>query len=336
MLRSAGFDFLRLTVNPVIFADSSGANHAQLVSLLTHCIQRSLAAGLNLVLDIHTVAQDRFFERDFLLQPVESDGMRDVIGVQVSLARILDRFPSNRVALELWNEPNVSAARAKEWPAAQLSSYKAVRAAAPQLTLVLTGVGGGRDALMQLTTDQLPDANLYYSFHYYDPMPFTHQGIVTAGNTTNTEQFFHNVPFPLTTQQVQQSINDAVGRAKRFAPANQELTNRLVTETSQYVRYLRGALDKTGIGKAFNEVVHWARTNLIAPEQILLGEFGVMRPHVDTLARLRWIAAVRREAERCGFAWCRWSFDNPQSMGMTVDAKSKQFAPGELAALGLR
>lgn len=331
VLRRAGFDFLRLTLNPAIFAEVTGQRYDELVNLLKNCISHVLNSGLNLVLDIHTVAEDRFSAVDFLLKP---EGQAAISAVQVQLARILTRFPAHRVVLELWNEPSISPARRSEWPVVQTQLHQAVRAAAPQLTLVLTGVDGSRPDMLRMNVTDIVDSNVYYTFHYYEPAPFTHQGIIKAINTQDVEQFFRNVPFPLTLAQADQAIADAIGRAKTYAPANAALTNSLVKELTDYRRYLGYTLDETAIASQFDRVMSWALTNRVAPQQVLLGEFGVMRPNVDPEARLRWISIVRREADRCGFSWCRWSFDNPASMGMTESANSSRFAPGELAALG--
>ncbi len=333
ILRAAGFDFLRLTFNPAILAECVGVNCTQIISLLKTCIRKVLTSGLNLVLDIHPVAQDRFFATDLLLEPLSSKIRRDVTNVQVILARILAEFPPERVALELWNEPAISPARRAEWPSAQAMSYRAVRASAPELTLILSGIGGGRDDLIRLHIDD-DDLNSYYTFHYYDPMPFTHQGLVNSANKQNPEQFFSSVPFPLTSADVDKAISDAIQRAVAFTHGDPAMTNNLVAELRRYERYLRRTLDGTAVARQFDLVVDWALANKIAPERILLGEFGVGRSHVDPVARLQWIAIVRQQAERCGFPWCRWSYDNPRSMGMKK-INDPGFSDGELAALGL-
>ncbi|OYW84234.1 MAG: hypothetical protein B7Z22_11035 [Hyphomonas sp. 32-62-5] len=251
------------------------------------------------------------------------------------MARILSRYSSDRVALELWNEPAISQARRAEWETAQTRMYLAVRAAAPSLTLVLTGIGGSLHSLLSIDASVLRDSNIYYTFHYYEPAPFTHQGLVSAQDNQNVEQFFHDVPFPLTADQAEVAIIGAIGRAHVRAHDNAALRARLVDKVNDYRRYLPLTLNEAAIAQQFDKVVVWTHANGITRSQILLGEFGVMRPHVDPDARLRWIDIVRRQAERCGFGWCRWSFDNPASMGMTKNPDLVHFSPGELTALGL-
>lgn len=332
MLSRAGFDFIRLTVNPAIFSSTSGACLREIEQVVSACLERILANGLNVLVDIHPVAQDREFAPDYLLDPVRGKSVKDPVAVQIEIARILLKYPMDRVGLELWNEPNVSPARRDDWPAAQEISYASVRAQAPNLTLVLTGVSGTSEGLIRIN----PDNNAYYTFHFYNPMPFTHQGIVTPADRANPEQFFRDVGFPLNESEVEPIITSAISRCKMLFVHDQDKAIRLTRQLHDYARYLRRTLNTAAIATQFDQVAAWAASARINPGQILLGEFGVMRPRVDTNSRLYWLTTVRQQAERCGFGWCRWSYDNPQSMGMTVNAQSWQVSPGELKSLGMR
>ena len=334
-IRAAGFDFLRLTVNPAIFGESHGIEFEQLTAVLDTCINHILKHGLNLVLDIHSVAQDRLFGPDQVLTAQSGSGGLSLVEIQVALAKVLKKYPQNRVALELWNEPNISPDRREDWQDLQQISHRRVRATAAELTLILTGVGGGLEDLTRLDPRRVADENTYYTFHYYNPMPFTHQGIVAAAKHANPEQFFSNVPFPMTKLQADQAIADAITKSGKLERSNSALAEKVASELRQYATYLHRTLDSASIAVQFEKVREWARAGGLETERILLGEFGVMRPHVDHASRLRWLAAVRTQAEHMGFPWCRWSFDNPISMGMTSRPNSTEIAPGELIALGL-
>ncbi len=59
----------------------------------------------------------------------------------------------------------------------QVELLRTARAAAPQLTLVASGACGSMIAgLEALDPARLGDANLIYTFHFYEPYVFSHQG----------------------------------------------------------------------------------------------------------------------------------------------------------------
>lgn len=83
-------------------------------------------------------------------------------------------------AYDLANEPvegKVSAGLLN-WQQLAVVTSRAIRALDPKHTIVLEGTpGGGRLSLLRFQPlTALP--NLVYSFHFYDPVTFTHQGII--------------------------------------------------------------------------------------------------------------------------------------------------------------
>jgi endoglucanase len=63
--------------------------------------------------------------------------------------------------------------------------------------------------------------------------------------------------------------------------------------------------ERDAVSRAFDRVAAWSRAH---GRPILLGEFGAYDAG-DMASRVAWTAAVARDAEAHGFAWCYWQFD---------------------------
>ena len=61
-----------------------------------------------------------------------------------------------------------------------------------------------------------------------------------------------------------------------------------------------------------------------------------MRPTAGPLSRLHWLRDVRQAAERHGFPWCLWSYDNAKFMSLVTDDYTRALDAPMLDALGLK
>ncbi len=134
------------------------------------------------MVDIHN--EDRAAE----LNPAWQDAFVKFWG---ALAGRLAKFDPDLTMLEIINEP-VFDKREEEWNTLNARLAAAIRENAPQHTIVSTGPNwGGIDGLKKLKL--LPDRNVVYSFHCYDPFPFTHQGATWARRRREAAA---RVPYP--------------------------------------------------------------------------------------------------------------------------------------------
>jgi endoglucanase len=108
-------------------------------------------------------------------------------------SRIADRYKDtnpDRVLFEIRNEPHDITAEA--WRKEATEIIRVVRRIAPKHTLV---VGfhdwNGRTAMIE--SEPFEDENIIYTFHYYDPFIFTHQGATWAGDGLPE---LSGIPFP--------------------------------------------------------------------------------------------------------------------------------------------
>ncbi len=136
------------------------------------------------------------------------------------------------------------------------------------------------------------DANVVYAVHFYDPMVFTHQGLDWSAD--DPLRFLQGVPFPA------QLTDPAVGR----------LLQRLAMEgraaaAAQLMVQLRRPWTDERIDAEFARAQAWAAGQRTA---VIVNEFGVLSWKAAPAARVRWLAAVRRAAERHCIGWAHWDY----------------------------
>jgi hypothetical protein len=294
MIASAGFGFVRLVATPAPLMADDAADRARARQWLLDKVDGYRAGGLGVIVDLHFWPTDAPLHQDTVVPDPRLRAA--LIRGQAELARAIgDRAG---VALELVNEPPCSAgSKPVDWPRIQREMVARVRAAAPNLPLVLTACRGKLDRLLQVdATPYRGDANILWTVHYYDPPAF----IAQEGDG------LHSVPFPpapRTSEAARAAMLPAAG-----APRRSFLTYQL----DQYLKNHRG---QATIGAEMAKVTAWARRYGIRPNHIFVGEFGSawsakFAPDLRD-DELRWLSAVRTEAERQGFAWAIWGLPGP-------------------------
>jgi len=124
-----------------------------------------LANKLTVIIDLHHVEFDGSIPG--------ADSTDRVVWLWQQLAERYKHTDPDRVLFELRNEPHDMTADAWRMQANRL--IETVRGIAPNHTLI---VGfhdwNGRDAMLR--SEPFADPNIIYTFHFYDPFIFTHQG----------------------------------------------------------------------------------------------------------------------------------------------------------------
>ncbi len=159
---------LRLCIDPVQLTTGGYDSPASMAALarLDHSIDDILAANLNVLITIFP----RSDYKQALLTPAGADAYLTLW--KFLAAHYAPRDPE-RVFYDLMNEPEIN--DATRWNAIQASAVDAIRTVDKQHTLIATGNKyAGIDELLLVTP--LHDANVIYTFHFYEPFPFTHQG----------------------------------------------------------------------------------------------------------------------------------------------------------------
>jgi len=334
-LRRAGFDFIRLTVNPHIFIAAFGSSQYETAeAILAQHISAIHRSGLGVILDLHSISRDPEFAPDAVLDPGKPYGAN--VGQLVErMATLLARMPSNKVVLELWNEPNISAGREAAWDDVQYAWRQLARRAAPKLTLVIAGAHTTYDSIQKLAARRYNDGNTYFSFHFYDPVPFTHQGTVNPADPNDAPQYFSHVPYPANLDQSHAAVQAALGRLQARSGVSDADRAKLAAYLESRERYLNLRDNRDWIEAKFEEVEHWRVNNGIDSSMVMLGEFGTMKAGVDVKARIGWLNDVRQAAEKRSYCWAHWCFEGPNAFGLSTNTTDYALDQAMLQALGL-
>ena len=163
-----------------------------------------MAAGLDVLVDLHFPSDTA---KTLVLSDPASFAAYKTFAASMA-AHLAATRPLNRVALELFNEPYAPAsgiyAGNTTWPALQAKLYAAVRAAAPTLLLVLTGDDFSSASALSVLKPVDDGTPVAYTFHFYDPTPFTEQGatwawyLLPVGNPSHPFKFLVLIDGPLT------------------------------------------------------------------------------------------------------------------------------------------
>jgi endoglucanase len=238
-------------------------------------IKSALAANMNVIIDLH--------HSEFDGSMPEAANPERIVNIWLSIAERYKGTDPERVFFELRNEPHDMAAEGWRWQAAQI--IKVVREIAPKHTLI---VGfhdwNGRQAL--LDSKPFDDQNVIYTFHYYDPFLFTHQGATWAGVGGIEEMKF--VPFPGSKDQKIKTPDKARG---------------------QWAEKLIGTYaDDSKVDKMFKDLSaarDWSIRNKVP---IFLGEFGSYSKFATPEDRCRYAEVIYTALGKLQIpnAWWEW------------------------------
>jgi len=339
-LKDVGFDFVRLTVDPGPFLQFNGSDRDNLDAILLRNVRRFLKFGLKVIVDFHPGIQHEDYVPDKLVRGLDDPLFLRYVEMVRHTAKLLAREEFiNAVALELMNEPSlgIDVRSARLWERLQRTLYRAARDESHDLTLIVTGGQfGNYTGLVRLNPAGLKDDNTLFTFHYYLPTVFTHQGV---SNDLSCICFFR-VPYPPERDQFDRlwpAIEDRIGK---LTSSGASASLPVPAARKLLTKYLQRSFDERNIGQNFDEVLSWANANSIDPTKILLGEFGVSRSYDENLGARdedvwRWLNDIRRAAETRKFSWAVWEYKGHGGMSIMTDDHSSEVYPVIVDALGL-
>lgn len=286
-IKSLGADVIRLPIN--LHAMTDGAPDYTLdplfLGFLDQAVDWAEELGLYIILDNHTFDPAR---------PTDANIDRALLKVWPQMARHF-QGRSDRVLYEVLNEPHgIDLGR---WAKIQGKVIDAIRAVDARHTIVV----GTADFNNYRDLEKLPkyaDKNLIYTFHFYDPFLFTHQG---AEWTTPSLVDLSGVPYP---------------PADRPIPPTPESLMGTWAEDALRIYRVDGSLDRV------KELIDIA-ANFSAKRgvPVFCGEFGVYITQAKNDDRAAWYRDVRTYLEEKGIPWTSWDYMGGFGLFTTVNGR---------------
>jgi endoglucanase len=283
MLRSLGFETIRLPIDPEFILNTDAAQ-------LRDVLQTTTDHGFNAIVDMHP-SGSLDFEGDFDNAATRlDDAWRSLAAV------IADTSPA-AVFPELLNEPAMDP---EAFHPLRDRLAETVRRVCPDHTLVW---GPARyQGIWELEgSKSLADDNAIVAVHYYTPMGFTHQCLNWDDSSPLAK--VKNLPFPAT-----RKSPEVQALAAEFKAAGDEAMLDYLDGEFQ------GAWSVEQIDEDFTTLARWSKAH---KTPVMLNEFGVLNFCVDPRSRTYWVRAVREAAERNSVGWTYWEAD--QGFGFISD-----------------
>lgn len=338
-IRSLGFDFIRLTVDPGPLLATEGAKRQEALDVLAADVNLVTASGLKVVFNLHIVPQVPAYGGEAMIeQPADSEAVARYVAMTADVARMLAPLGTDKVVFEPFNEPQHYPCEGRgdgQWQKIMAQAMAAIRAVTSELTIIATGACGGDVTGLVDLDPSFDDPNLYYSFHMYEPHLFTHQRPENEGG------FASGLPWPASSGSPGTVLE--MLRAHMMAAGVSEAEQQgTVLKLGQVIsEYFIEGWGESQLKARFGEALDWAKKHDIPVSRLFMGEFGVIEMSADgrigafSSDRLRYLGAVRSEAEKHGIPWSVWEYANP--WGMSVILPTGPAVPDQamLEALGL-
>jgi len=280
LIAALGFDHVRINLDPprMLNIDRPGVLNDAYLAGLDHCLDLLQAQGLAAVVDMHGLPE---YDRRVLGDDRELEALA---ASWRTLAHHLSSRRPGGLFLEVLNEP-VSADKYR-WAGVQSKLLAAMRAGAPQLTLIATGFQWSslKDLLF---LEPVGDPNVIYNFHFYEPLVFTHQGATWSSDFL---PLLHGVPYPLTPETAA-----PLAATLDAGPSRRAL-----------LRYAADGWDAAHIAAVLAPVAAWATAHHVL---VTCNEFGAFATFAPPTARALWLHDVRTALENDGFGWTMWDYD---------------------------
>ena len=293
LIKSAGFDHVRLSVNPQPFMDAARHREgsADYFSLLDAAVKMILDAGLAVEIDMHP-------DSDFKARLAKEDEFVERFADFWSMvAKRYAPLDPDRVFFEILNEPEMR--DAYRWYGVEAKLAAAIRRAAPANTIIAAGARWDDDDDL-VFLEPLPDTNVIYVFHFYEPHIFTHQGATWGAYYWHWLKGLHYPSLPENAAQVATLLPEARDRM-------------------QVIRYGQDHWDASRIEAEINQAADWAKQRGVP---LVCNEFGVFRDFSEPQDRSAWIKDVRTSLERHNIGWAMWDYSGNFGVVTQKDGKA--------------
>jgi hypothetical protein len=181
------------------------------------------------------------------------------------------------------------------------------------------------------------DHNTVFTFHFYEPLVFTHQG---AWFSSLYVRYLSRLPYPPSVDRTDEFSAMVRARATADSTLSPAARAQIFSEAQKYIKlYFNEPQNRDFIRRRAMIAAKWAKRNLVSPQRIWVGEFGALgdvygREAAAPEDRRRWLSDARSVFEEFGFGWAVWNYCC--AMGITKGENNKLLDQDIIRALGLK
>jgi len=304
LIEHMGFDHCRLSIDagPLVAWEQAGTE-TPFMAQLDRVVKLMLDDHLSVVLDVHP-------GDDFKAQLLQGeDGVNRFAALWRALAAHFATTDPEHVFFEILNEPEQS--DPYRWQGIEATVIDAIRQVDTQHTIIATGAHwSGVQDLLQL--EPLADKNIIYTFHDYEPFPFTHQGATWTMPEVRPERA---IPYPSSPENIAPKLAEEPTLSGQF----------FLDEYGE---------DRWDAARVANLIGFAAKWGSLHHVPVYCGEFGVLKDYAPPAMRAQWLHDMRVALESDHIGWAMWDYQ--ASFGVVSKANGKTTPNLEvLEALGL-
>ncbi|MFD0751681.1 glycoside hydrolase family 5 protein [Mucilaginibacter calamicampi] len=277
LLKSLGFKSVRIPI-AFNFIEQQKIPLNNVLAQIDRVLDLCNKYGFKLVLDYH---YGDLNDNNFLTETPK------IINLWLILTKRYKSVSADNLFFEIYNEPPPM--NPQTWKDAAYNITTAIRKIDKKRTLI---VGASNyNSIYELSRFvRLADENVIYTFHFYEPFFFTHQGAEWVGDQMATT----GVPFPY--------------NAEKFPALNAKAKN--TWGETNYYKYKPEGTEQALFDK-LTLVKKWGDKYKVP---ILCGEYGVYNKYADLDSRCRYIKAMRSTLKTLNIPGMLWDYNGTFSI----------------------
>ena len=278
LIAKMGFDHIRLSIDagPLVAWFQAG-HETPFMTELDRVVKTTLDNHLSIIIDLHPTSE----YKAELFQG--SGGVGSFVALWRALAAHFAPVDPDHVFFEIMNEPEQS--DPDRWLGIEAQVVDAIRQAAPHNTIIATGAHWSSLPDL-LVLEPLADPNIIYTFHDYEPFPFTHQGATWANPEVRPER---GIPYPSSPENIAPKLDEEPSLAGQF----------FLNEYGE---------DRWDAARIENTIEFAAKWSALHHVPVYCGEFGVYRNYAPPPARAQWIHDMRVALKKNHIGWAMWDY----------------------------
>jgi endoglucanase len=272
LFKKLGFKSLRLPVAFEYFNDT-GIPPEKVFAQIDEVLKQCKLYGIKLIIDYH---YGKLNDSNYLTETQKA------IALWLNLTKRYIKESPDNLFFELYNEPPHM--NPKVWKDAAYNIVTAIRGVDKKRTLIV-GASNFNSIYELSRMERLADENIIYTFHFYEPFFFTHQGADWVGDQVATT----GVPFPY--------------NAKTYPPINPKVIG--TWGENNYYQYKNDGNEQS-VHDKLQIVKNWSNKYAVP---VLCGEYGVFNKYTDADSRCRYIKAVRKNLKAMNMPGILWDYN---------------------------